>query len=585
MNKTNVLRVYINMNEKTENFAELFQKSLEENLVQMGEVIKGTIIDIRDKYVFVDVGLKSEGVIPIEEFTKADGTVEAIVNDEVDVVIEAIADAFGETRLSREKAKRIQTWRILEQAFELGETILGLVMGKVKGGFTVDIDGIKAFLPGSLIDTHSPEILDIEGKNVEFKIVKMDDIHNNVVISRKAVVEAETSAERSKLLETLEEGQILQGIVKNLTDYGAFIDLGGVDGLLHITDISWKRIKSPGEVLKLGDEVTVVILKFDREHNRISLGMKQLSTDPWVGIQARYPKGTKTTGVVTNLTDYGCFVEIERGIEGLVHMSEMDWTNKNVSPGKLVQNGDEVEVMILDIDEDRRRISLGMKQCHPNPWVIFAESHHEGDIIKGAIKSITDFGVFLGLEGNIDGLVHLSDLSWTEPGEQAIREYKKGEEVEAIILAIDPERERISLGIKQLQNDPFGNYATQYSKGDIVTGKVTSVEQKQAWLELMPEVIGRMKASEFSTEKTEDLTQHLKEGDEIEAKIVSINYKDRVINLSIRAKSENQEATTKSKKKQESSKQQESEEIVNPTLGDLLKEQLENQKQEEVEEE
>jgi small subunit ribosomal protein S1 len=573
------------MIQKEESFAELFQSTLEKHPIQSGDLVTGTVVSVDDKYVTVDVGLKSNGIIPIEEFMGHDEQLSVRVGDQVeDIMVEAVVDAFGETRLSREKAKRIKTWDYLVKAQETGGIVTGLVVGKVKGGFTIDIDGIKGFLPGSLVDVHAtPGALDIEGKELEFKVVKADDVHNNVVVSRRAVVEAESSAERSKLLESLEEGRILQGTVKNLTDYGAFIDLGGFDGLLHITDISWKRIKSPSEVLKLGDEVTVVVLKFDREHNRLSLGMKQLSADPWVNIQVRYAKGTKTTGKVTNLTDYGCFVEIEPGIEGLVHMSEMDWTNKNVSPSKVVQIGDEVEVMILDIDEDRRRISLGMKQCTPNPWAAFAEAHREGEVIKGAIKSITDFGIFIGLEDNIDGLVHLSDISWIEPGEQAIRQYKKGDEVEAIILVIDPERERISLGIKQLQNDPFGNYATQCSKGERVQASVTAVEQKQAWFEIAPEVVGRMKAVEFSTERIDDLTEHLKVGDKIEARITGVNHKDRVINLSMKPKDDTTEVKAKKKPKQKPLSKPEP--VIKAKLGDLLKEQLESREGEEETEE
>jgi small subunit ribosomal protein S1 len=554
----------------SESFAELL---LEDAKMRSGDIVKGMVVGIDDKYVLIDVGLKSEGIVPKEQFTNIDSELEVKVGDETDVVIEMIADDYGETRLSREKAKRAATWMSLVKHYEAGDKIEGLVTGKVKGGFTVEIDGVRAFLPGSLVDIRTAaDTSGLEGKKLEFKIIKVDEKRNNIVVSRRAVIEATSSAERSKLLENLEEGQIIKGLVKNLTDYGAFIDLGGMDGLLHITDMAWKRVKLPSEVLNIGDEVKVVILKFDRERGRVSLGMKQLHDDPWGDIKSRYPVDTRMTGKVTNLTDYGCFVEIEDGVEGLVHMSEMDWTNKNIHPSKLVQLGDEVEVIILEIDEERRRISLGMKQCISNPWQAFAEKHKKGDLINGTIKSITDFGIFIGLEGEIDGLVHLSDISWDEPGEQAVRKYKKGDEIEVAVLTIDPERERISLGVKQMQDDPFTNYAEANSKGAIVKGKVTAVDEKQATLELAPEVEGRLKASEISVDKVTDAREHLKEGDEIEVKIVSVGRKDRLINVSIKAKDQVTAEPKKAKKP--------SERVVNPTLGDLLKEQMNNGEEE-----
>ncbi|OGT69722.1 MAG: 30S ribosomal protein S1 [Gammaproteobacteria bacterium RIFCSPLOWO2_02_FULL_42_9] len=549
----------------SESFAELFQESLTNFKMRPGDLIKGRLVGFDGKYALIDVGLKSEGVVPIDQFMNADKELDAKVGDEVDVVVDALVDAYGETRLSREKAKRAAAWLRLVEAHEKNTIVQGVVSSKVKGGFTVEVQGVRAFLPGSLVDVRPIEDdVNIEGKEFDFKIIKVDEKRNNIVVSRRAVLEAESSVERSKLLEHLEEGKVIKGVVKNLTDYGAFIDLGGVDGLLHITDISWRRIKLPSEVLKMGDEVTVVVLKFDKDRSRVSLGMKQLAKDPWLDIKTRYPVGTRLTGKVTNLTDYGCFVEIEEGVEGLVHMSEMDWTNKNIRPSKLVQVGTEVDVVVLDMDEDRRRISLGMKQCEGNPWSDFSEKHAKGDRVSGQIKSITDFGIFVGLDGNIDGLVHLSDISWEEPGEQAVQAYKKGGEIETVILAIDPARERISLGIKQLQNDPFNNYLSEHEKGTVVKGRIVELDKKQAIVELTPDVKGRIKASEIAIEKVEDATEYLKVGEEVEAKIIGVGRKDRLLNLSIRAMYE--AAASKSSEEQ----------AINPTLGDLLKEKMQD---------
>ncbi|MBU0455959.1 MAG: 30S ribosomal protein S1 [Pseudomonadota bacterium] len=567
--------------EKGQTFAELFESKLEEGKGQVGQIITGVVVAIDNKFALVDVGLKSEGPVPLEQFHNEHGELAVQVGDSVEVVVEAIADDYGETRLSHEKAKRVKTWLDLVDCHETHKKVRGVILGKVKGGFTVDIRGIRAFLPGSLIDVRP--IADthiLEGMESDFQIIKVDEERNNIVVSRRAVIEKENSAERSKLLEHLQENQVVKGVVKNLTDYGAFIDLGGIDGLLHITDISWKRVKLPSEVLKIGDSVEVVVLKFDREKNRVSLGMKQLSQDPWKNIAERYPVNSKLTGKVTNITDYGCFVELEPGIEGLVHMSEMDWTNKNVHPSKLVQPGDPVEVVVLEIDEERRRISLGMKQCKSNPWEQFASAHEVGEHLKGTIKSITDFGIFIGLDGSIDGLIHLSDLSWDEPGEQAIRHYAKGDEVEAVIMVIDPERERISLGIKQLHDDPFNNYADGHEKYDIVKGKVVEVEENQATVELAPEVVGYLKAGEISsTETVEDARTHLKEGDEVETRIININRKDRAISLSIRAKDIEPEERVERSNKSRSSKSS-TDRIATPTLGDLIKEQMEAAKEE-----
>lgn len=521
----------------TQSFADLFESSLQHSKLKVGDKVRGKVVAIDSKFILVDVGLKSEGVIPLEEFRNAMGELETKPGDDVEVVVEMVADDYGETRLSRLKAKRAESWIRLVKSHETNETVKGLVTGKVKGGFTVEIDGVRSFLPGSLVDVRPiQESANFEGQLFDLKIIKIDEKRSNIVVSRRAVIEAESFVERSKLLETLVEGSSVKGIVKNLTDYGAFIDLGGVDGLLHITDISWRRIKHPSEVLHLGDEIEVMVLKFDREKSRVSLGLKQLQQDPWGNIKERFPVATRLTGHVTNIADYGCFVEIEKGVEGLVHMSEMDWTNKNIHPSKVVQVGDEVDVVVLEIDEDRRRISLGMKQCSPNPWACFAEKFKRGDRLKGAIKSITDFGIFIGLDGSIDGLIHLSDISWEEPGEKAIRQFKKGDEVEAVILAIDPERERVSLGIKQMQDDPFTMYAEAHPKGTTVKGKVVKIEDKQGFVELAEDVVGRIKAAEAALEKVEDINDYLKEGDEIETKVISINHKDRLIGLSIRAR-------------------------------------------------
>jgi len=515
----------------------MFEESLARQEMRQGEVITAEVVRIDHNFVVVNAGLKSESFIPIEEFYDDRGELEVKEGDFVSVAIEALEDGYGETRLSRDRAKRLSAWINLEKALESGEHVEGTITGKVKGGLTVMTNGIRAFLPGSLIDTRPvKDTTPYEGKTLEFKVIKLDRKRNNVVLSRRAVVELTQGEERAKLLETLHEGAIVQGVVKNITDYGAFIDLGGIDGLLHITDMAWRRVRHPTEVLQVGQEVTAKVLKFDQERNRVSLGVKQLGDDPWVGISRRYPQGTRMFGKVTNITDYGAFVEIEPGIEGLVHVSEMDWTNKNVNPSKIVALGDEVEVMVLEIDEDRRRISLGMKQCRPNPWEEFADNHRKGDKVRGTIKSITDFGVFIGLPGGIDGLVHLSDLSWHQPGEEAVRNFKKGDEVEAMVLAIDTERERISLGIKQLEGDPFTNYVATNEKGAIVRGTVRSVDPKGAVIDLGSDVEGYLRASEISRDRVEDARQHLKEGDEIEAMIVNIDRKNRSINLSLKAR-------------------------------------------------
>ena len=556
----------------TESFAELFEQTISQQSLRPGDIVKAKVVAILDNAVLVNAGLKTESVIPIEQFKNEDGELEVAVGDEVDVAIEAVEDGWGETRLSREKAKRAETWNFLEKAFENNETVTGKIVDKVKGGFTVDINGVRAFLPGSLVDVRpvrDPGYL--EGKDLEFKVIKIDRKRNNVVVSRRAVVEAEYSAEREALLENLKEGAVLKGIVKNLTDYGAFVDLGGIDGLLHITDMAWKRVKHPSEVVNIGDEIEVKVLKFDRERNRVSLGLKQLGEDPWVDIARRYPVGTRVFGKVTNITDYGCFVEIEEGVEGLVHVSEMDWTNKNIHPSKIVQVGDEVEVMVLDIDEERRRISLGIKQCQPNPWEEFAANHKKGERITGKIKSITDFGIFIGLEGGIDGLVHLSDISWNEPGEEAIRKFKKGDEIETVILAIDPERERISLGIKQLEQDPVSNFLATHEKGSIVKGVVKEVDAKGAVVELEDGVEGYLRASELSRERVEDARNVLKPGDEVEAKFIGMDRKNRTINLSIKAKDYAEEAEALESYGSSAGP-------ATTTLGDLLKEQMQASK-------
>src|SRR6516164_2059206 len=525
-----------------ENFAALFEESLARQEMRQGELITAEVTRVDYNIVVVNAGLKSESFIPIEEFKDDKGEVEVKPGDFVTVAIESIEDGYGTTRLSRDKAKRLKAWHDLEQAMEQGTVVAGLVTSKVKGGLTVMINGIRAFLPGSLVDVRPvKDTSPFEGKQLEFKVIKLDRKRNNVVVSRRAVLEASLGEEREKLLATLSEGAIVKGVVKNITDYGAFVDLGGIDGLLHITDLAWRRVKHPSEVLAVGDEVTAKILKFDQEKNRVSLGMKQLGEDPWVGLSRRYPPGTRLFGKVTNITDYGAFVEIESGIEGLVHVSEMDWTNKNIHPTKVVQLGDEVEVMILEIDEERRRISLGMKQCMPNPWDEFAINHKKGDRVTGQIKSITDFGVFVGLPGGIDGLVHLSDLSWANPGETAVRDFKKGQEVEAVVLAIDVERERISLGIKQLDGDPFTNYVATHDKGNVVNGTVKSLDGKGAVVALEGEVEGYLRASEISRDRVEDIRTHLKEGDAVTAMIINIDRKNRSINLSIKAKDQAEE--------------------------------------------
>ncbi|NRA60425.1 MAG: 30S ribosomal protein S1 [Psychrobium sp.] len=526
----------------TESFAQLFEESLQELETRPGSIVKGTVIRIERGTVLVDAGLKSESPIPAEQFKNALGELEVSVGDIVDVCIDAMEDGFGETQLSREKAKRHESWGVLEKAFEEQETIVGVINGKVKGGFTVEVNTIRAFLPGSLVDVRPVrDTSHLEGKELEFKVIKLDQKRNNVVVSRRAVIETENSAEREELLESLQEGLEVKGIVKNLTDYGAFVDLGGIDGLLHITDMAWKRVKHPSEIVAVGDEINVRVLKYDREKTRVSLGLKQMGEDPWVSIAARFPEGTKLTGRVTNLTDYGCFVEIQEGVEGLVHVSEMDWTNKNIHPSKVVSLDDTVEVMVLDIDEERRRISLGLKQCVANPWSEFSSKFAKGDRVSGKIKSITDFGVFIGLDGGIDGLVHLSDISWNVSGEDAVREFSKGDEIEAVVLAVDAERERISLGIKQSEDDPFNNYLAENKKGAIVIGKVTAVDAKGATVELADSVEGYIRVADISRDRIEDASTELKEGQEVEAKFVGVDRKNRVVSLSIRAKDEAEE--------------------------------------------
>jgi len=561
--------------ETQESFADLFEQSLVLQEMTPGQVITAEVVGIDDNFVIVNAGLKSESYIPKEEFMNDRGELEVKVGDFVHVAIEALEDGYGETRLSREKAKRLEAWNELEQAFEEGRIVKGVVTGRVKGGLTVMINGLRAFLPGSLVDIRPmKDTTPIEGKELEFKVIKIDRKRNNIVVSRRAVLEETMGEDREKLLESLQEGTIVKGVVKNITDYGAFVDLGGIDGLLHITDLAWRRVRHPSEVVNVGDEVEAKVLKFDREKMRVSLGLKQLGEDPWVGISRRYPAGTRLFGKVTNLTDYGAFVEIEPGIEGLVHVSEMDWTNKNIHPSKVVQVGDEVEVMILEIDEDRRRISLGMKQCKPNPWEEFAQNHKKGDKVRGQIKSITDFGVFIGLEGGIDGLVHLSDLSWTEPGETAVRRYKKGDEVEAVVLAVDVERERISLGIKQLEGDPFTNYIATHEKGSVVTGTVKSVEPKGAVIQLDDEVEGYLRASEAAAHRVDDLTQLLHEGQQVEVAIVNVDRKNRSINLSIRAKEQAEQAEALNRLAGEGASAS-----GTTSLGALLKAKLNEQKQ------
>ena len=552
----------------TESFAELFEESLSYTQMQPGALLNATVLEVRSDFVIVSAGLKSEGVIPAEQFKNERGEITVKVGDLVEVALDTVEDGFGETRLSREKARRLRAWEILEEAFNNDEIVTGIITGKVKGGFVVELSDIRAFLPGSLVDVRPVRDTSyLEGKELEFKLIKLDQKRNNVVVSRRAVVEEEYSAEREALMENLQEGQVVRGIVKNLTDYGAFLDLGGIDGLLHITDMAWKRVKHPSEVVSIGDEIEVKVLKFDRDKNRVSLGLKQLGEDPWQDLVRRYPAGTRIFGKVSNLTDYGCFVEIEDGVEGLVHVSEMDWTNKNVNPAKVVTLGDEVEVMVLDIDADRRRISLGMKQCQPNPWEEFANSHNKGDRVAGKIKSITDFGIFIGLEGGIDGLVHLSDISWNVPGEEAVRSYKKGDEVEAVVLAVDPERERISLGIKQLEQDPFSNFVAAHAKGSVVKGTVVEVTPKSAKIDLGDGIEGILRASELSRDRVEDARSLLKEGDAIEAKFMGVDRKTRSINLSIKAKDDDDEARVMREYTGRSSG-------ASTSLGDIFKEQM-----------
>ncbi len=556
----------------SESFAELFEQTQIEKQMRPGSIVIGTVVKVGPDVVVVNAGLKSEGIIPIEQFMNDSGIADVRVGDAIEVALDAVEDGTGETRLSREKARRIKQWDLLDQVMERGDKVVGRISGKVKGGFTVDIGDIRAFLPGSLVDIRPVrDLTHLEGKDLEFKIVKIDRKRNNVVVSRRAVVESEGSAEREALLSNLEEGQVVKGVVKNLTDYGAFIDLGGIDGLLHITDMAWKRIKQPSDIVNIGDEIEVKVLKFDRERNRVSLGLKQLGEDPWENLTRRYPMHSKVFGKVTNIADYGCFVEIEEGVEGLVHVSEMDWTNKNIHPSKVVHLGDEIEVMVLDIDADRRRISLGIKQCQSNPWEDFAGRHNKGDRIQGVIKSITDFGIFVGLEGGIDGLLHLSDLSWNAVGEEAVHNYKKGDEIETVILAIDPERERISLGIKQLEGDPFELYVGEHPKGSIVTGKVTAIDAKGVTVTLADSVEGYIRAADLSRERVDDAHSVVTVGQEVEAKFTGVNRKNHTIMLSIKAKDEHEEAEAVREYSRSSS-----ESGGATTLGDLIKEQLDN---------
>ncbi len=553
----------------TESFAELFEQSESISKLKPGAIVLGTIVEIRSDVVVINAGLKSEGIVPIEQFREEDGELRIAVGDQIKVALDAIENGFGETVLSREKAMRSMVWDDLEEAFEKQSTITGRISGKVKGGFTVDIRDVRAFLPGSLVDVRPVrDPVYLEGKELEFKILKLDRKRNNVVVSRRAVVESEFSEEREKLLERLTENSVIKGVVKNLTDYGAFVDLGGIDGLLHITDMAWKRVRHPSEVVNVGDELDVRVLRFDRERNRVSLGLKQLGEDPWVNISRRYPTGTRVFGKVSNVTDYGCFVEIEPGVEGLVHVSEMDWTNKNVNPAKVVQVGDDVEVMVLDVDEERRRISLGIKQTRSNPWEAFAAIHKKGDKVSGQIKSITDFGIFIGLDGGIDGLVHLSDISWQGTGEDLVRNFKKGDDLEAVVLAVDPERERISLGVKQMEQDPFGQFMAANPRGTILTGTVREVDAKGATIDISEGVEGYLRASDIAKERVDDATQHLKVGDSVEAKFMGMDRKGRSLQLSIRGKDEADVADTLSDYQSASG--------GTTKLGALLKEQLDN---------
>ena len=552
----------------SESFAELFEASLKSGQsMQAGTIVNALVLDVKNDVVIVDAGLKSEGVIPLDEF-KVDGEITVQTGDTVEVALETLEDGFGETRFSKEKAERIKTWERLAKAHEQKDTVIGIITGKVKGGFTVDIGTVRAFLPGSLVDVRPVrDTAYLEGKPLEFKVIKLDKLRNNVVVSRREVLEAEYSAEREQLLETLQEGVVLKGIVKNLVEYGAFVDLGGIDGLLHITDMTWKRVKDPAEVVTVGEEIEVKVLKYDRERRRVSLGLKQLGADPWEDIGRRYPEKTRLFGKVTNITDYGCFVEIEPGVEGLVHVSEMDWTNKNVSPGKVVQIGDEVEVMVLDIDEERRRISLGIKQCIPNPWEEFAQNFQKGDKVRGSIKSITDFGIFIGLDGGIDGLVHLSDLSWHEEGEDLVRNFSKGEEMEAVVLSIDAERERISLGVKQMEQDPFASYMGRHPKGSIVVGTIREVDPRGAVIDLEEGIDGYLRVADIARERIEDARTALNAGDSIEARIVGMDRKTRSISLSIKAKEMKEEADAVAEYSR-------SAQTGTTSLGDLLKEQM-----------
>ena len=554
----------------SESFAELLEESLANRQMKQGAILQATVVDVNQDVVIVNAGLKSEAVIPANQFLDDKGELEVDVGDEVEVALDAVEDGFGETRLSREKAKRTRTWSRLEEAFADGKIVKGTISGRVRGGFTVDLDLVRAFLPGSLVDVRpvrDPAYL--EGNTLEFKVIKLDQRRNNVVVSRRAVVEEEYSAEREELLKNLQEGITLKGVVKNLTDYGAFVDLGGIDGLLHITDMAWKRVKHPSEVVNVGDELEVKVLKFDRERSRVSLGLKQLGADPWTDLSRRHPQNSRIFGRVTNIADYGCFVEIEEGVEGLVHVSEMDWTNKNVSPHKVVQIGDEVEVMVLDIDEDRRRISLGLKQCKPNPWVEFSQNFRKGDRVEGQIKSITDFGVFIGLPGGIDGLVHLSDLSWDLPGDVAVRNYRKGEELETTVLAIDPDRERISLGVKQLDKDPLSQFIAENATGSIVRGIVQEVDARGATITLADGVIGRLRATEISRDRVDDARMVLKPGEEVEAKLTGVDRRHRSVTLSVKEKEASEEAQAIYSYKSEAGKP-----AAGTTLGDLLKEQM-----------
>ncbi len=563
----------------SENFAELFEESLSTIEMAPGAIVTGTVVDIDNESVTVHVGLKSEGVISKSQFLDESGAFALALGDQVKVALEVVDDSWGETRLSREKAKRAETWQALEHAFENTEVVNGVINGKVKGGFTVDIKEIRAFLPGSLVDIRPlRETAHLEGKPLEFRVIKLDQKRNNVVVSRRAVLERENSEEREALLASLQEGKDLKGVVKNLTDYGAFVDLGGIDGLLHITDMAWRRIRHPSEMVDVGDEVDVRILKFDRGKNRVSLGMKQLGDDPWMELTRRYPVGSRIFATVTNLTDYGCFAELEEGVEGLVHVSEMDWANKNIHPSKVVNVGDEVEVMVLDIDEGRRRISLGIKQCRPNPWDEFAASHAKGDRIRGKIKSITDFGIFVGLAGSIDGLVYLSDIAWNEPGEEAVRRYNRGEEVEVVILSVDPQRERIALGIKQLDQDPFTDFVTINDRGALVKGVVASVGPKEASIRLAEDVVGVLKASEISVDRMEDARKGVSEGQELELKIISVDRKNRVIGLSLKSKAIDEERTTVQEHAERARKQGGSDGKTTGTLGDLIQAQLQGNK-------